>query len=74
MEGKSSGKNGKFFTRAAKTVSWRLLGTLITATILFMFTGSWSFSISFSLVEMVIKVMVFYFHELLWDRIYDRHN
>jgi len=54
---------------AAKALSWRLLGTVTTSTIVFMFTGKWSLSLTVGGLELVSKTGLFWFHERLWDRL-----
>lgn len=53
----------------AKAVSHRILGTLTTTLIAFFFTGRWSIALTIGGVEVVSKILIFYFHERAWDRI-----
>lgn len=51
-----------------KTISWRLTGTVDTIMISFFITRdvSWAFSIGF--MEVFTKLILYYFHERLWNR------
>lgn len=49
-----------------KSVSWRILSTLTTILIVFIVTKNKSFAISIGAFEMIIKILVYYFHERVW--------
>ena len=53
----------------AKAVSWRILGTLATSTIVFAFTRRWALSLFVGGLEFVSKIGLFWMHERLWDRL-----
>lgn len=52
-----------------KAVSWRVLGTLVTSALVFIFTKRLVLSIAIGAVEFVSKIAIFWFHERLWDRL-----
>lgn len=52
-----------------KGISWRALGTLDTITLSFIITGSIAHSIKIGLTEIFTKVILYYLHERLWDKI-----
>lgn len=54
---------------AAKAVSWRVLGTIATSAIVFIFTGRWSLALVVGGFEFVSKIGLFWVHERIWDRI-----
>ncbi len=56
----------KHVRSVAKAVSWRIMATVITSTLVFLFTGLWTISLAVGLVEFVIKSLVFYIHERAW--------
>ena len=59
----------------AKAVSWRLLGSLGTSALVYLFTGRWDLALSIGGVESVAKIGLFFIHERLWDRIaFGRHH
>ena len=53
----------------AKAVSWRVLGTLATSTIVFIFTRRWALSLFVGALEFVSKIGLFWMHERVWDRL-----
>lgn len=52
-----------------KAASYRAFGTLITALIVFVCTGRIKLAIGAGAVEAAAKVVLFFFHERLWNRI-----
>lgn len=53
----------------AKAVTWRTGGTVVTFTIVWIFTGNVSLSAGIGLLDTAIKIGAFYAHERLWNRI-----
>ncbi len=53
----------------AKAVSWRTLGTIDTIIISWLITGKLTFAISIGVVEVFTKMVLYYFHERIWNRI-----
>jgi adenylylsulfate kinase len=53
----------------AKAFSWRILGTIATATLVYIFTRRWSLSLAIGGVEFVTKIGLFWLHERLWNRV-----
>ncbi len=51
-----------------KTVSWRILATLTTALLVYLFTGELGIAISVGLLEMIAKMVLYYLHERVWDK------
>lgn len=52
-----------------KAVSWRLIATLTTAALVYVFTGRLDWAVYVGGFEAVIKLLFFYFHERMWNRI-----
>ncbi|MGC6479221.1 MAG: DUF2061 domain-containing protein [Flavobacteriaceae bacterium] len=52
-----------------KAISWRLLGTLDTIMIALLITGEISQALSIGLIEWLTKIILYFFHERLWNRI-----
>lgn len=50
-----------------KTVSWRVLATLTTITIVYMFTERIVLSLEIGVVEVLSKMILYYFHERVWN-------
>ncbi|RIV38206.1 DUF2061 domain-containing protein [Flagellimonas lutimaris] len=53
----------------AKSVSWRVVGTLDTILISWLVTGTLSLAFSIGLVELVTKMVLYFFHERIWNSI-----
>ncbi len=53
----------------AKTLSWRVIGTLDTILICWVISGEIAFAISIGGIELVSKMILYFFHERLWGRI-----
>jgi len=53
----------------AKTISWRILATVTTMGIVFIFTGRIVLSLGVGLVEVITKGFLYYLHERLWGKV-----
>lgn len=53
----------------AKALSWRIVATMITSTIVFLLTGKGEFAATIGLADTTIKFFVYFSHERLWNRI-----
>jgi uncharacterized membrane protein len=52
----------------AKTVSWRVIGTLDTMILSGIITGSWITGLTIGGVEVVTKMILYFLHERVWYR------
>lgn len=52
-----------------KTISWRTLGTLDTMVISYLITGSLAMAASIGGIEVVTKMILYYFHERTWNKL-----
>jgi|TARA_B110000977_G_C10853555_1_gene406757 uncharacterized membrane protein len=52
----------------AKTVSWRVIGTLDTVVLSGIITGSWTTGLTIGGVEVITKMILYFFHERAWYR------
>ena len=50
----------------AKTISWRVIGTLDTIILSSIITGSWSIGMAIGGVEVVTKMILYFLHERTW--------
>ena len=50
----------------AKTVSWRIIGTIDTIIISRIITGSWGVGLAIGGIEVISKMVLYYFHERAW--------
>lgn len=70
MTKKTTKLSGEAHARTiAKAVSWRVVATLTTMTIVFLFTREIIISLGVGLAEVIAKVTFYYLHERIWDRI-----
>ncbi|WP_306642663.1 DUF2061 domain-containing protein [Sanyastnella coralliicola] len=51
-----------------KTLSWRILGTIDTIVISWLITGTLELALSIGGIEVVSKMILYYFHERVWER------
>ncbi len=49
-----------------KTITWRIIGTLDTMILSWLITGNWKWGIAIGGVELVTKMVLYYFHERAW--------
>lgn len=52
----------------AKTISWRMLGTIDTILISWVVIGSLNFAVTIGGIELFTKMVLYYFHERAWAR------
>lgn len=50
----------------AKTITYRLLGTLVTCVISFLFIGDIKISAMLGVAELVVKPITYFLHERVW--------
>ena len=53
----------------AKTLSWRLLATIITGCVALVITGKLTVALSIGLLDTAIKLGAYYTHERLWNQL-----
>jgi len=52
-----------------KALSWRFLATLITTALVLVITGEGSFAATIGLADTTLKLLIYFGHERLWNRI-----
>ncbi len=52
-----------------KSITWRVLATVITVVTSFVFLGSWETSLSIGIAVNLIKILFYYIHERVWAKI-----
>lgn len=52
-----------------KAASWRVIATSTTMILVFIFTGEVLISIGVGFVEVISKIVFYYVHERIWDKI-----
>ncbi|MDC6384223.1 DUF2061 domain-containing protein [Flagellimonas taeanensis] len=53
----------------AKSISWRIVGTIDTIIISWIVTGTLTLAFSIGMVELVTKMVLYFFHERIWNSI-----
>ncbi len=53
----------------AKAISWRILGTIATFLLAALITGDWKIGMNIAGVEVITKIILYYFHERIWLKI-----
>ncbi|WP_196889575.1 DUF2061 domain-containing protein [Aureivirga sp. CE67] len=66
---KNEDSDEKLSRSLAKTISWRIVGTLDTIFISWLVTGTLSLAFSIGLIELVTKMTLYFFHERIWNKI-----
>jgi len=52
-----------------KALSWRTLAAIITATVVYFMTGHLKFAAEIGLIDTVTKLLIYFMHERVWNRI-----
>lgn len=52
-----------------KTLSWRIVGTVDTMVISYLVTGQLDMAFSIGSIEVITKMILYYFHERAWSKI-----
>ena len=52
-----------------KSVSWRVIGTIDTVLISWLITGELALAFSIGSIELVTKMVLYFFHERIWNKI-----
>jgi len=50
-----------------KTISWRLLATLTTILLVYIFTGKVAMAFTIGGIEIILKMLLYFLHERAWD-------
>jgi uncharacterized membrane protein len=57
-----------------KAISYRIFGSLITFLGCYIFTDKFVVSVSVSIFDFFAKIVLFYVHERIWERIKNPHD
>jgi len=52
-----------------KTITWRITASITTLLILYVLSGQIWIAGTFTLLEVVVKSIIYYLHEIIWDNI-----
>ena len=64
-----NGPQEKIKRSLAKTISWRVIGTIDTVLISWLITGAITLALSIGTIELVSKMILYFFHERAWNKI-----
>ena len=53
----------------AKTISWRVVATILTGVVTYLLTGRLDFAVTVGLADTGVKFFTYYAHERMWTRI-----
>ncbi|WP_373003192.1 DUF2061 domain-containing protein [Sulfurimonas sp.] len=59
----------KAYRSVVKTISWRTVGTIDTIVISYFITGNLAMAASIGSIEVVTKMILYYFHERGWNKV-----
>ncbi len=52
-----------------KTITFRVVATLTTVALILLFTGSLALAGVVGLLDVVVKLVIYYFHERSWEKV-----
>ena len=53
----------------AKSITWRIICIIVSILTAFLLTGKWDVSVAIGTVYNIITMILYYFHERVWNRI-----
>ncbi len=53
-----------------KGITWRMVASLTTVTLVFLYTGDLTLTLQVGLLEVTVKVLFYYLHERFWGRVH----
>lgn len=56
------------FISTAKTITWRVIASLDTFILSWLISGSVSIGVSIACLEVLTKMLLYYFHERQWEK------
>ena len=62
-------KEGTRGRAVAKAISWRIIASITTMAIVYLFTGHLLLSAGVGIIEVITKMIFYYFHERFWNKI-----
>ncbi len=52
-----------------KAITWRVIASLTTAILVYIFTGSFTLTLGVSVFEISLKMLFYYIHERAWNSV-----
>lgn len=53
----------------AKALSWRLIATVVTMAVAWVFTGTLDTALKIGILDTIIKLAAYYYHERVWIKL-----
>lgn len=60
---------GTYSRTIAKTISWRVIGVVVTCVSLYIATGQVSLSLAVGVIDAIVKSVLYFMHERTWEKI-----
>jgi len=52
-----------------KAISWRVIASIVTGSLVFIFTGRLKLAVGIGILDVIVKLIVYYVHERVWTLI-----
>ena len=52
-----------------KSATWRILASITTIILVYLFTGELTLALGVGLTEVILKFILFFTHERVWDKV-----
>lgn len=52
-----------------KAMTWRIIASLVTLSVAYLFTKEIVLSMGIGFVDAILKIVTYYYHERLWNKI-----
>lgn len=52
-----------------KAVTYRLIGSFVTGSLVWLFTGKLDFAVAIGSIDTILKILGYYVHERIWQKI-----
>ena len=52
-----------------KAISFRIIASLITVILVLIFTGNLALAGAIGILDLILKIIIYYLHERVWDKI-----
>lgn len=67
LDSKNNKNQEQPYRSVLKSISWRIIGTIDTMVITCIITGKLNLALSIGAIELITKMMLYFFHERVWN-------
>ena len=60
--------------RILKTITWRLIATGVSIVLIWYLTGDIKAGIKVGIFDVTVKLILYYYHDMIWDKIKMKNN